>query len=77
VPELDADPRPGRPDLGHAYAALPARDSGIHGCPNAPYGREVLAIRDPSGIGKTTLCRQVASPARERGWLAVTVVATP
>ena len=35
-----------------------------------------LAVRGPAGIGKTALCRQVASSARQRGWLAVTVAAT-
>ena len=36
-----------------------------------------LVVRGPAGIGKSTLCRQVAASARERGWLAVTVAATP
>jgi DNA-binding SARP family transcriptional activator len=35
-----------------------------------------LVVRGPAGIGKTALCRQVASSARERAWLVVTVVAT-
>jgi DNA-binding SARP family transcriptional activator/tetratricopeptide (TPR) repeat protein len=35
-----------------------------------------LVVRGPAGIGKTALCRQVSSSARQRGWLAVTVVAT-
>ena len=35
-----------------------------------------LVVRGPAGIGKSTLCRQVAASARERGWLVVTVAAT-
>ncbi|MDQ1689687.1 MAG: hypothetical protein QOK42_2662, partial [Frankiaceae bacterium] len=35
-----------------------------------------LVIRGPAGIGKSTLCRQLASSAQERGWLVVTVAAT-
>ena len=35
-----------------------------------------LAVRGPAGIGKTALCRQVASSARQRAWLVVTVAAT-
>ena len=35
-----------------------------------------LTVRGPAGIGKTALCRHVASSARQRAWLVVTVVAT-
>ena len=34
-----------------------------------------LVVRGPAGIGKTALCRQVASLARQRAWLVVTAVA--
>jgi DNA-binding SARP family transcriptional activator/tetratricopeptide (TPR) repeat protein len=39
-------------------------------------GVGALMVRGPAGIGKTALCRRVASSARERAWLVVTVVAT-
>jgi DNA-binding SARP family transcriptional activator len=35
-----------------------------------------VVVRGLAGIGKSTLCRQVASLAQERGWLVVTVAAT-
>lgn len=35
-----------------------------------------LAVRGPAGIGKSALCRQVASMASKEGWLVVTVGAT-
>lgn len=57
-----------QPELARAAAALQAAERGEPGA---------LVVRGPAGIGKTTLCREVASTARERGWLAITVVATP
>jgi len=36
-----------------------------------------LAIRGPAGIGKSTLCGQVASAAADDGWRVVSVAATP
>ena len=35
-----------------------------------------LVVRGLAGIGKTALCRQIASSARKRAWLVVTAVAT-
>lgn len=55
-------------ELARAESVLRAAERGELGA---------MVIRGPAGIGKTTLCRQVASAARERGWMALTVVATP
>ncbi len=35
-----------------------------------------LVVQGEAGIGKTALCRELALSARQRGWLAVNVVAT-
>jgi DNA-binding SARP family transcriptional activator len=39
-------------------------------------GSQLVAIRGEAGIGKTTLCRQVAAVTAERRWRVVTVTAT-
>jgi DNA-binding SARP family transcriptional activator len=66
-----AEPRPtfvGRAaELAQAEAALvtaTARGSGL------------LAVRGEAGIGKSTLCRQLAAAAGERGWAVLTAAAT-
>jgi DNA-binding SARP family transcriptional activator len=54
-------------ELARATAGLRAAEQGE---------LDALVVRGPAGIGKSALCRQVASAARERGWLVVTVAAT-
>ena len=54
-------------ELATAEAALAAA---------AERGSGLVAIRGEAGIGKTTLCRQLAAVADERNWRAVTVTAT-
>ena len=54
-------------ELARVAVALPSAERGDVGA---------LVVRGPAGIGKTALCRQVGLLARQRGWLAVTVVAT-
>ena len=34
-----------------------------------------LAVRGPAGIGKSTLCREIAAVASSEGWIAITVTA--
>jgi DNA-binding SARP family transcriptional activator/tetratricopeptide (TPR) repeat protein len=67
--------------LGHAAAAFVGRQAELARAAvtlrSAGQGDVgALVVRGPAGIGKTALCRQVASSARRRGWLVVTVVAT-
>lgn len=54
-------------ELARVAAALRSAEQGALGA---------LVVRGPAGIGKSTLCRQMASSAQERGWLVVTVTAT-
>ncbi|MCU1660532.1 MAG: hypothetical protein JWR58_597 [Pseudonocardia sp.] len=53
-------------ELARVAAALRSAEQGELGA---------LVVRGPAGIGKSMLCRQLASSAKDRGWLAVTVVA--
>ncbi|MBA2636690.1 MAG: AAA family ATPase, partial [Solirubrobacterales bacterium] len=53
-------------ELATAAAALRSAEDGELGA---------LVVRGPAGIGKSALCRQIASSAARRGWLAVTVAA--
>ncbi len=54
-------------ELATAEAALAAA---------ADRGSGLVAIRGEAGIGKTTLCRQVAAVAEERNWRVVAITAT-
>jgi DNA-binding SARP family transcriptional activator len=54
-------------ELARLAAALRSAERG---------GLGATVVRGPAGIGKSTLCRQFASVARERGWLVVAVAAT-
>jgi DNA-binding SARP family transcriptional activator/tetratricopeptide (TPR) repeat protein len=54
-------------ELARAAVALRSAEQGEVGA---------LVVRGPAGIGKSALCRLVASSATERGWSAVTVTAT-
>ncbi|HVE75042.1 MAG TPA: AAA family ATPase, partial [Mycobacteriales bacterium] len=54
-------------ELARATVALRSAERGELGA---------LAVRGPAGIGKSALCRQVASTARAEGWLVVTAVAS-
>ena len=67
--------------LGHAATAFVGRQAELARAAVTLRSAEqgdvgALVVRGPAGIGKTALCRQVASSARRRGWLVVTVVAT-
>ena len=53
-------------EVAYATAAL---DAGAHGDLGA------VVIRGPTGIGKSTLCREVAAIARSRTWRCVSVAA--
>lgn len=53
-------------ELARAEAALRAAERGELGA---------LVVRGPAGIGKTTVCRELAAAADARGWRVVTVVA--
>jgi DNA-binding SARP family transcriptional activator/tetratricopeptide (TPR) repeat protein len=53
-------------ELATAAAALVSAERGELG---------TLVVRGPAGIGKSALCRHLATGARERGWLAVAVTA--
>ncbi len=55
-------------ELARATVALRSGTAGATGA---------LAIRGPAGIGKSTLCGQVATAAADDGWRVVSVAATP
>ena len=44
---------------------------------DAKHGPAALIIRGASGLGTSTLCRELAATARERGWCVATVAAGP
>jgi DNA-binding SARP family transcriptional activator len=54
-------------ELARAEVALRCAEQGEVGA---------LVVRGPAGIGKSALCRQVASSATARGWSVVTVAAS-
>ncbi len=69
-----ADLGPARPTFVGRQLELAAAEAALVAA--ARRGSGLVAIRGEAGIGKTTLCRQVAAVAGERDWRVVAVTAT-
>lgn len=69
-----ADLGPARPPFVGRHVEL-ATAEGALGIA-ADRGSRLLAVRGAAGIGKTTLCRQLAATAEDRGWRVLNVTAT-
>lgn len=69
-----ADLGPVRPRFVGRHLELATAEAALAAA--AGRGSGLVAVRGEAGIGKTTLCRQVAAVATERDWRVVTVTAT-